>query len=65
VEEPVLATTQGQLEDAVRAGRAVVTEDALLLARSEQLDAFIDVTGSVEFGAQVVMEAFRHGKHVV
>jgi predicted homoserine dehydrogenase-like protein len=65
VEEPVLATTQGQLEDAVRAGRAVVTEDALLLARSEQLDALIDVTGSVEFGAQVVMEAFRHGKHVV
>ena len=25
----------------------------------------VDVTGSVEFGAHVFMEAFRHGKHVV
>ena len=25
----------------------------------------VDVTGSVEFGAQVVLEAFKHGKHVV
>ena len=25
----------------------------------------VDVTGSVEFGAQVVLEAFAHGKHVV
>ena len=25
----------------------------------------MDVTGAVEFGAQVVLEAFKHGKHVV
>ena len=25
----------------------------------------VDVTGSVEFGAHVVLEAFEHGKHVV
>ncbi len=25
----------------------------------------VDVTGSVEFGAHVILEAFRHGKHVV
>ena len=47
------------------AGKPVVTEDAMLLARSEQIDVLVDVTGSVEFGAQVVLEAFKHGKDVV
>ena len=61
----VVAATQDELEDAVRAGRPVATDDADLLARSEQIDALLDVTGSVEFGARVALEAFRHGKHVI
>ena len=60
-----VANSQGQLEDAIRAGKPVVTEDAFLLARSEQIDVLVDVTGSVEFGAHVVLEAFKHGKDVV
>lgn len=65
LDDIVEATTQGQMENAIRAGKPVVTEDAFLLARSEQVDALVDVTGSVEFGANVVLEAFRHGKDVV
>jgi predicted homoserine dehydrogenase-like protein len=65
VEDIVAATTQPQVEDAIHAGKAVVTQDAFLLARSEQIDVLVDVTGSVEFGANVVLEAFRHGKDVV
>jgi predicted homoserine dehydrogenase-like protein len=65
LEDSVVASTQGGLEDAIRAGRPVVTDDAFLLCRSDQIDALVDVTGSVEFGAQVVLEAFRHGKHVI
>src|SRR5882672_6898226 len=61
----IVATTQAQLEDAIRAGKAVVTEDAFLLARSGQIDVLIDTTGSVEFGAQLVLEAFKHHKDVV
>jgi predicted homoserine dehydrogenase-like protein len=61
----VVATTQAQMEDALRAGKPVVTEDALLLARSEHLDVLVDVTGSVEFGANVFMEAFQRRKDVV
>ena len=56
---------QASLEDAIRAGRPAVTDDALLLARSEQVDVLVDVTGSVEFGAHVVLEAFAHGTHIV
>jgi predicted homoserine dehydrogenase-like protein len=63
--DPIVAQTQGELEDAIRLERPVVTDDAFLLARSEHLDALIDVTGSVEFGAHVAMEAFRHGIHVI
>jgi predicted homoserine dehydrogenase-like protein len=65
LEDVVVATTQGQLEDALLGGRPVVTEDAFLLARSEHIDVLVDVTGSVEFGAHVVLEAFKHGKDVV
>lgn len=61
----VIATTQAQLEDAIRAGKPVATDDAFLLACSEQIDVLVDVTGSVEFGARVILEAFKHGKHVV
>jgi len=64
-DESVLATKLGQLEDAVRAGHPVVTEDAALLCQSEQIDAIMDVTGSVELGAKVALEAFSHGKHFV
>src|SRR5215813_3704619 len=53
------------LEDAVRAGRPAVTDDGMLLARCSRIDVLVDTTGSVEFGARVLLEAFAHGKHVV
>ncbi len=37
----------------------------MLLCRSEEIDVIVDVTGAVEFGARAVLEALRHGKHVV
>jgi predicted homoserine dehydrogenase-like protein len=65
VGDVTVATSQRSLDDAIRGGRAVVTEDAMLLCRSEQIDVIVDVTGSVEFGANVALEAFAYGKHVV
>jgi predicted homoserine dehydrogenase-like protein len=63
--DAVVATTVGQVEDAITAGKPVVTEDAFLLTCAEQIDVLVDVTGSVEFGARVILDAFRHGKDVV
>jgi predicted homoserine dehydrogenase-like protein len=60
-----IATTQAEVEDAIDAGRAVASEDPFLLCQAEQIDVLVDVTGSVELGAQVVLEAIRHGKHVL
>jgi len=63
--DAAVATTQGQLDDAIHSGKPVVTEDPFLLCRSELIDCLVDVTGAVEFGAHVVLEAFKHKKHVV
>src|SRR5215831_1662558 len=63
--EAVVAQTQRQLDDAIHANRPVATEDAFLISRSGLIDVLVDVTGSVAFGAHVVLEAFKHGKDVV
>ncbi len=57
--------TQSALDAAILAGRPAVAEDPSLICRSPHIDVIVDVTGSVEFGANVFLEAFAHGKHVV
>jgi predicted homoserine dehydrogenase-like protein len=57
--------TQQSLDDAIRRGQPAVAEDPMLICRSEQIDVVVDVTGSVEFGAHAILEAFRFGKSVV
>jgi predicted homoserine dehydrogenase-like protein len=63
--EARLVGSQSQLDTDIAAGRPAATEDALLLCRSDYVDVVVDATGSVEFGAHVAMEAFKHGKDVV
>jgi predicted homoserine dehydrogenase-like protein len=53
------------LEDAIARRRPAVTDDPEVLCGSEQVDVMLEVTGAVEFGAQVVMRAIEAGKHVV
>lgn len=60
-----VAGTASALESAIFEGRPAVTEDAAALCRAEGIDAIIEVTGAVEFGAGVVLDAIRAGKHVV
>jgi predicted homoserine dehydrogenase-like protein len=64
-EDIAVAESQLKFDDAAARGRPVATEDPMLLARSPHIDVLIDVTGSVEYGAHVVLEAFRHRKDVV
>jgi predicted homoserine dehydrogenase-like protein len=54
-----------QLEAAVSQGHCAVTDDAMLLCRAEGIDAVIEVTGTIEFGARVTLEAIENGKHVI
>lgn len=65
IEEAQVVSTVSELESAIAQGKYAVTDDAMLLARAEGIDALIEVTGAVEFGAHVVMEAINHKKHVI
>ena len=55
----------GEAEDALRAGRYVVTEDALLLAQLGSLDAVVEATGLTEVGSRVAWACIMHSKHVI
>lgn len=57
--------TLAQLECAIDAGTPAVTQDALLLCRAAGIDAIVEVTGTIEHAAQVILEALAHRKHVV
>lgn len=48
-----------------RVGGPAVTEDHLVALRSDVVDVVVDVTGAVEYGAQVALDCFEHGKHLV
>jgi predicted homoserine dehydrogenase-like protein len=65
IEDYKEVSTVAELEDAIAHNQYAVTEDAMLLCRAEGIDALIEVTGAVEFGAHVVLEAIAHHKHVI
>ena len=65
VEEVRVVESVAQLEDAVAQGQYAITEDAMLLCQAENIDAVIEVTGTVEFGAHVAMKAIENGKHII
>lgn len=65
VQDMVVVDKVAQLEDAIAQDRCAITDDAFLLCQAEGIDAIIEVTGAVEFSAQVVFMAIQHGKHVI
>ena len=60
-----VVNTVADLEESIRQGQYAVTDDAMLLCRAAGIDALVEVTGAIEFGAEVVLEAIAHRKHVV
>jgi predicted homoserine dehydrogenase-like protein len=64
-DDVAVACTQSALDSAVRRGLPVVAEDPLAICRSSEIDVVVDVTGSVELGAHVILEALQSSKPVV
>ncbi len=65
VEEVRTCSSQPMLDQTIREGHAAVAEDWAMLCSSPEIDVVLDVTGSVEFGAHAVLEAFKYGKPVM
>ncbi|PAX06408.1 NAD(P)H-dependent oxidoreductase [Sphingomonas lenta] len=63
--EPVLRAGRTRIEEALGAGLAVATEDAIGLAQADGVDVVVEVTGSFDHAARVVLAAIEAGKHVV
>ena len=55
----------GQLEEAIAHHQYAVTEDPSLLCQAEGIDAVLEVTGTIDYAARVVLQAIEHRKHVV
>jgi predicted homoserine dehydrogenase-like protein len=59
------ADTAARVEESVRRGVPVVTEDPALLVHCPAIDLVVEVTGTVEVAADVVLDAIAHRKHTV
>jgi predicted homoserine dehydrogenase-like protein len=57
--------SRAALERAIQAGEFAVSADAGLLCEADGIDVIIEATGTIEFGAGVVLDAIANGKHVV
>jgi predicted homoserine dehydrogenase-like protein len=65
VRDVAMATSQRAVEDAVAAGKMVVPDDPRLLCDAANIDIVIEVTGTVEFGAEIALRAIARGKDVI
>lgn len=65
VQQVRVAERVTQVEDAIANDHCVITEDAQLLTTAAGIDAIIEVTGAIDFGAEVVLSAIQHGKHAI
>jgi predicted homoserine dehydrogenase-like protein len=54
-----------EAEAEIAKGLPVLTDDPSVLTHCESIDLLVEVTGTVEPAARVVLDAFDHGKHVV
>src|SRR6266852_8043250 len=57
--------TAREAETAIARGMPVLTNDPSALTSCDAIDVLVEVTGTIEAAAGVVLEAFDHGKHVV
>jgi predicted homoserine dehydrogenase-like protein len=64
-QDPVMADSAAEFERAASAGRPIATDDPSLICRSPHIDVVVEVTGHVDFGLHVTLDAMSHGKHVV
>jgi len=65
IESVKTVATVSQMEKAIQDGRFAITHDPALLCEAGSIDAIIEATGEIEFGARVVLKAVENGKHVI
>ena len=64
-DDPAHAASAAELDAAIRRHRPVVTDDPTLLTDADGIEAIVEATGEVEFGAGVALRTIDAGKHLV
>lgn len=59
------ASSVSDVDGAAVSGRPVITDDPGILVASDAVEVVIEVTGSVEYAAGVVLQSIQAGTHVV
>ena len=59
------AESAREAEAAIARGVPVLTDDPSVLTSCDAIDVLVEVTGTIDAAAGVVLDAFDHGKHVV
>jgi predicted homoserine dehydrogenase-like protein len=65
IESVKFVETVSQLENAVARDQYAITDDPFLVCQADNIDAVIESTGDVEFGAKVSMKAIEYHKHII
>src|SRR3989304_10557307 len=54
-----------KLEEAMARNEYAVTDDPMILCEAKGIDAILEVTGSIEFAAKVVVKGIENRKHTI
>lgn len=65
IDDAAEVASAADIDAAIEQGRYVYTSDPSAVCGAGRIDAIVEATGEVEFGAQVVMDAIDNGKHVI
>lgn len=65
INNPEKVDSLSQLEDNIKKKKYSITENPELLCGADGIDVIIEVTGAVEFGAHVALNAIKGGKHLI
>ena len=64
-ESVVEVSSPDELERALANGKRVITSDPIMLAQATGVDAVLEATGEVEYGARVAIAAIEANKHLI
>ena len=61
---PVVVRSTRELREAIAAGRPAITDDPAHVLEADVVDVVLEVTGALEYGARVALDAMAAGLHV-
>lgn len=64
-DKTIMVETPEQLDNADEQGCYAITDDPVLLCKSDRIDVIIEATGHIEFSANVALAAISNGKHLI